>query len=148
MFAGEPATFEVPVVDALPDCQPPQLNTRGMADYLLTQLFRFDNAILSADFAVDGGRWRVRCRTPETSALGDVVATVEPLGAFRMLLARFGAHYMAGQVYGGYCELRLTQQGRSRGVALYMANDAWRGHWLKAYSSAGVYRPPGTADQQ
>jgi hypothetical protein len=138
-------TIEVPEVNALPDTPPRRPNVVGIADYLLTMLLRHEFGSLRADFREDGGKWYVRGWTREVSRPEELVAVTEGF-LFRAVLARFGGHYMGGQVYGGYTEGRLTQRGRTHGFAMYMANDAWRGFWLKAYASAWVLGGSGSAD--
>ena len=101
---------------------------------------------LYADFHSDGGKWHVRGWTPEASGPDEVVATIEPLGIFRMLLARFGRHYMTDQLYGGYSERRLSQRGRTQGFAIYMANDQWRGYWVKTYCATAIFQPAERGD--
>src|SRR5687767_3779764 len=133
--------IEVPVVDVLPVTSPRRLDVVRTVDYLLTRLLRHQAGTLYADFASDGGNWHVRGWTSEASGPDEVVATVEP-GHFRPLLARFGAHYMGGQLYGGYSYLELSQRGRNHRFAIYMANDSWRGLWLKAYCKATVHVGP------
>src|SRR5688500_17665188 len=114
--------IDVPVVDELPR-RPDRVRTVA---YLLTRLPRHAFGTLYADFRSDGGRWHLRGWTREGSGGPDeVIATIEPLGIFRILLARFGAHYMNNQVYGGYSERTLSQGGRTHGFAIYMANDGW-----------------------
>src|SRR5688500_1606594 len=130
--------IDVPVVDDLPQTEPQRLELCRTVDYLLTRLLRHESGTLYADFRNDGGRWHVRGWTREGSGPDEVVATIEPLAVFRMLLARFGAHYMGMQLYGGYSELRLSQRGRTHGFAIYMANDQWRGYWVKAYCDTAV----------
>lgn len=134
--------IEVPFVDTFPDTPPRRPDTAGSAAYLLTQLLRHDSGTLYAEVRSDGGRWHVQGWTRETLGPDDVVAVTEPLAVFRMVLAHFGTHYMGGQVYGGYSERRLSQQGRTHGVAFYMGNDAWRGYWLKAYSVTAIFSAP------
>src|SRR4051812_14034937 len=114
MPLSEPVPIiEVPVVDELPETPPRRPDVVRTVDYLLSRLLRHEAGTLYADFRSDGGRWHVRGWTRESSGPDEVVATIEPLGVFRMLLARFGAHYMSGQFYGGYSELRLSQRGRT-----------------------------------
>jgi hypothetical protein len=115
-------------------------------DYLLTRLLHHEAGTLYADFRGDGGRWHVRGWSPEASGADEVVATIEPLSVFRMLLARFGSHYMSNQLYGGYRELRLSQQGRTHGFAIYMANDSWRGYWVRAYCATAIFKPAEDGD--
>ena len=48
---------------------------------------------------------------------------------------------MSVQLYGGYSELRLSQRGRTHDFAIYMANDQWRGFWVKAYCVTAIFKP-------
>lgn len=131
----------VPLVDELPKTDPRRPDVVRTVDYLLTRLLRHDSGTLYADFHSDGGRWHVRGWTREASGPDEVIAAIERPGVFRMLLARFGAHYMGNQLYGGYSELRLSQQGRTHRFAIYMANDQWRGYWVKAYCATAIFQP-------
>ena len=133
--------IEVPLVEVLPEATSRTPNVAVKAAYLLTTLLRHDSGTLHADLRNEAGRWHVRSR--DTSRSDEVVADIEPPGIFRAVLTHFGAHYMGGQVYGGYSERRLSQRGRTHGFAIYMANDHWRGFWLQAYSSTGIFRAPG-----
>jgi hypothetical protein len=129
--------IEVPRVEHLPTPLPRRPDIVATVDYLLTALLSHESGTLYSDFRTDRGRWYVRGWTRQLSGPDELVATSEELGTFRMLLAHFGARFMGGQVYGGYSVLRLLHAGRERGFAIYMANDQWRGHWLKAYCMAG-----------
>jgi hypothetical protein len=91
--------IEVPLVEVLPESTPRRPNVAVTAAYLLTMLLRHDSGTLYSNFRTDAGRWHVRGRG--ASGTDEVVADIEPLGIFRMVLAHFGAHYMGGQVYGG-----------------------------------------------
>ena len=56
------------------------------------------------------------------------------VGAFRALLARFGFHYMAVQLYAGFARRVLTQQGRTYSCVIHTSNDHWTCNWLKVYA--------------
>src|SRR5688572_27694695 len=93
--------LEVPELLEIPDPAPYDLNAQQMADYLMTKLLQRQPAALEAEFRDGDGRWRVRSwRTPERTE--ECFATSENAGALRIALARFGAHYMDGQLYGGH----------------------------------------------
>jgi hypothetical protein len=136
--------IEVPLVEVMPESAPQKHPIADTAAYLLTALLRHDSGTLYSNYQSDAGRWHVRGR--DASPPDEVLVNIEPRGIFRALLAHFGAHYMGGQVYGGYSERRLSQRGRTHGIAIYMANDQWRGFWLKAYSSTAIYRAPGDGE--
>lgn len=126
-------TIEVPEIQKLPHLLPRQWDVVAVADHLLTALLRHDSGLLHADFQDGGGRWRVRGWALQSSITEEVVAVIENLGYFRAVLARFGHAYMQGQLYGGFSEGVLTQGRTRRRFALYMANDGFRGYWLRVY---------------
>jgi hypothetical protein len=126
--------LRVIVVPASAECPEPFAPT-PFVDYLLNAAVAgggpsYLHAELSSGAAT---RWFVR-EEPATAA-GDerVLAAVPGEGACRAALARVGHHYMGGQLYGGASELVLVIGGRRHMAAFYMANDAWRGFWLRAY---------------
>jgi hypothetical protein len=129
-------TFEVPEVDPQPVAVPHRPDAVAFADYLLTTLLRHENGLLHADFLRDNGLWLLRSGSRAVAGPDEVIAGSESLGVFRMVLARFGHHYMGGQLYGGFTEGAFIQGGRTRRFALYMANDQWRGYWLRVYTRA------------
>jgi len=126
--------IEVPVVEQMPEWPPRQPKIVEIVDYMLTKLLRDQAGMLHGDFGNDGGRCHVRGWTSEAMGPDEVVATIENKSHFRMMLARFGHHYLADQLYGGYREVFLGQNRKLHHVAIYMANDQWRGYWLRAYA--------------
>ena len=131
---GQFLTIEVPRVECLPATDPHHYDVVGVADYLLTKLLRDEAGWLHADFRENGGEWRVRSWSRDVSSPEEIVAMTERKSLFRAVLARFGMHYMGGQLYGGFAELGLTQCGNTHVAAIYMANDGWRGYWLRVFS--------------
>lgn len=119
--------IEVPYTDETSLTPCPERHVVSWADLLLTAALREDTALLWADYT-GGLAWHVR--SPGREA---VVAVNSNWTPFRATLARFGHHYMSGQLYGGFSEGLLTQRGRTFHFAMYMANDQWRGYWLRAY---------------
>jgi hypothetical protein len=103
----------------------------------LTHLLKNDARVLYADFGKYAGRWYVQKDLEETACPEDIVAEVPRRDLSRIILARFGSHYMGGQLYGGFVEGIFRQRGKSHYVAIYMANDARRGFWFRAFASAG-----------
>jgi hypothetical protein len=63
------------------------------------------------------------------------VAVSPSRGAFRTVLARFGHHYMGGQLYHGYALRFLRQRGRVHRCHFYMSNASQSGFWIEIYSA-------------
>jgi len=130
------APLEVPELLEIPDPAPYDLNARDIADYLMTMLIQREPGVLRAEFRDGDGRWHVRSwRTAEQTE--DCVATSESLGTFRSVLARFGAHYMDGQLYGGHTFRQLIHRGQRYTCRFFMSNDNWSGHWIRVYAKGG-----------
>ena len=51
------------------------------------------------------------------------------------MLARFGHHYMGGQLYNGYALRWLRQGGRVHRCYIYMSNGGQPGFWIKIYAA-------------
>ncbi|MDB5294217.1 MAG: hypothetical protein JWO31_200 [Phycisphaerales bacterium] len=79
-------------------------------------------------------RWCVRMGAADGTERDVFVAASTSKGGFRTALARIGHHYMGGQLYGGASQVILSVDGRRYAAAFYMANDAWRGYWLRVYA--------------
>ena len=130
-------TIDVPVVDRWPDFPPRHPPIPEICDYLLTRLLSDGARILYADYGTHAGRWYVKKQLDEPPVATDLVAEVPDRSFFRMILARFGGHYLKGQLYGGYAEAFLKQREKAQFVAIYMGNDSRRGFWLRAFTVAG-----------
>jgi hypothetical protein len=89
---------------------------------------------LYADFAKYAGCSYLQNRLGEDPSTGVLVADLGNRSVLRMVLARIGDHYLGGQLYGGFIEGFFRQRGKMNYVAIYMANDACRGFWLRAYT--------------
>jgi hypothetical protein len=63
------------------------------------------------------------------------VAVSPSRGAFRSVLARFGHHYMSGQLYHGYALRFLRQRGRLHRCHIYMSNTGQSGFWIEIYAA-------------
>lgn len=53
---------------------------------------------------------------------------------FRMALARFGAGYLDGQLYGGYVQRVMVFQNQRWMCRIYMSNLGASGFWIRAYA--------------
>jgi len=123
--------LDIPELPEIPDPAPYDENPVAVADYLMTALFRRQPAMLHAEFLDGDGRWFVQ------PAQGDeCVAESRSAGEFRSVLARFGAHFMEGQVYGGHTRRILTQCGRKFSCRFFMSNDNSTGYWIRIYTHA------------
>lgn len=56
-----------------------------------------------------------------------------PAKFFRSCLARIGAYYLDGQLYGGYGRRRLRVGGRDYAAAFYLSNEALSGFWVEMF---------------
>ena len=54
---------------------------------------------------------------------------------FRTVLARLGAEYMDGLLYGGHQFVEVEQDGRCYIVTFFMSNLARTGFWARVYAS-------------
>jgi hypothetical protein len=125
--------LEVPQLLQIPDPAHYDFNVCETADYLMTMLFQRSPAVLHAEFHDGVGRWFVRSwRTPQQTE--ECVASSENVDVFRIVLARFGAHYMDTQLYGGHTLRQLSQRGQCFTCRFFMSNDNWSGHWIRIYS--------------
>lgn len=128
--------LEVPELLENPDPAPYDGNPVATADYLLTMLLRNDSGMLHSEFANGSGMWSIRPGAQRLNTSEARVAQTDTVGHFRAVLARFGAHYMGGQVYGGFTRQELVQRGRHFSCAFYMSNDNWTGYWIRVYAKA------------
>jgi hypothetical protein len=138
---GELLTIDIPVVDRWPEFPPRQPPVDVIADYLLTRLLSDDARMLFADYGKHGGCWYVQKRMDEASSSNDLIVELPDRSFFRMVLARFGTHYLGGQIYGGFTEAFFRQREKVQFVTIYMGNDSCRGFWLRAFT-----RPTQTPD--
>ncbi len=125
--------LDIPVLLEIPDPAPYDANPSEIADYLLTMLFQRQPAMLHAEFRDGDGRWFVK-----TAQKDERIAESKSVGEFRAVLARFGAHFMDLQVYGGHTRRQLTQQQRKFACRFFMSNDNATGYWIRVYAHAAA----------
>ena len=124
--------LEVPEVLELPRPAPNEGYPSATADYVMTALLRRQPAMLHAVFLDGCGRWLV-----QTSNDGDTLITESKgVGEFRAVLARFGAHYMDTQLYGGHVRRTISQARRKFACEIFMSNQGWTGFWIRVYARA------------
>jgi hypothetical protein len=131
-------TLEVPeVLEVPPQLSPNEETPVAFADMVLTALLAREAGVLNAEhhdpepsvgWFIDPLDWRGKqTHVP--------VAVSPSRGAFRTVLARFGHHYMGGQLYHGYALRFLRQRGRVLRCHFYMSNAGQSGFWIEIYSA-------------
>jgi hypothetical protein len=124
--------LDIPELLEIPDPAPYDENPVTMADYLMTALLRRHPSLLHAEFHGGEGRWFVR----DSAQHDECVAESKSVGEFRAVLARFGAHYMSGQLYSGHARQSVEQQGRRFHCEFFMSNQGRTGYWIRVYAHA------------
>ena len=146
-------TQDVPEVFEMPQLGPNEESPVAFADLMLTALLGRESGMLHAEHhdADPSVGWFIGPldrRGEETDA---PVAVSPSRGAFRSVLARFGHHYMDGQLYHGYALRFLRQRGSVHRCHIYMSNAGQSGFWIEIYSArmAEPCAPPngGPAEQ-
>lgn len=133
-------TIDVPEVDQLPELTSGVEDPVAFADMILTALLRYDSALLHAEhFWRDGSdssiSWKIQPRDPTIVSREIEIGISPSLSSFRSVLARFGHHYMGGQLYNGYALRWLRQRAEPRRCHLYMSNAAQSGFWIRVHVS-------------
>lgn len=132
--------LDVPEVTYLPELSGNVEDPVSFADMVLTAALRWDSALLYAEHPWrenDGSiSWRIQPRD-RTIVSREVEIGISPsLGSFRSVLARFGHHYMADQLYNGYALRWLRQHSITRRCQIYMSNTGLSGYWIRVYLSS------------
>ncbi|SRR5258708_16725385 len=125
-------TLDITELLEIPDPAPYDENPVATADLLMTALLRKQPALLHAEFRGGDGRWFIR----DPAQGEECVAESKTVGEFRAVLARFGHHYMGGQLYGGHNRLSVRQQGRKFACEIFMSNQSGTGYWIRVYAHA------------
>ena len=129
--------LDVPEVRQLPELSANEENAVDFADMVLTSLLSYDNAVLFSEYAPSdsSASWRIMPQH-EAAQTHEIEVAISPsLGSFRSVLARFGHHYMEGQLYNGYALRFLRQQGRVHRCYIYMSNGGQPGFWIRIYAA-------------
>ena len=129
--------LDIPELFRIPDSTPDDANPSAIADYLMTMLFQRQPAMLHAEFRDGDGRWFVQSGQKDECISGEMdecVAESKRLPEFRAVLARFGAHFMDLQLYGGHTRRTLTQHQRKFSCRFFMSNDNATGFWIRVYA--------------
>ena len=105
----------------------------SIADFLVTSLLKFGTGSLDTDFVDGRVRWFVSPVIGGMPSTATMVLEQVDIGRFRVVLARFGHHYMGGQMYSGHSRIMLRQNGQTFYCECYLANSALTGYWLRLY---------------
>lgn len=125
---------EVPRVMNLPA----DADVVAIADFLLTHLLQNAPASLIAE-PPPSGPFGFSLK-PDGSEPIEVYRCADA-GEFRAILARFGHHYLDGQLYGGFSQ-RILEQGNRRCVTLlYLSNNHSSGLWLRFHTHPALPVP-------
>ncbi len=130
--------LDVPEVTQLPELSGGEENAVGFADMVLTSLLVHDAAVLYAEHTTADGSgsvsWRIEPRG-QGVATHDIEIGVSPTqGSYRSVLARFGHHYLGGQLYNGYTMRLLRQRNRVHRCHIYLSNFGQTGFWIRVYA--------------
>jgi hypothetical protein len=129
--------IEVPEVLELPKLGPNEESAVAFADLVLTALFRYKNALLHAEYknAETSVTWLITPRDTDAVQQNEPITISPSLGSFRSVLARFGHHYMGGQLYHGFAMRPLEQNGKIYRCLIYTSNMGQSGFWIRVYSA-------------
>ena len=130
-----PPALSIPIeVPEVIEISSAEFDVVAYAHFLLTQLLRQNTALLHGQFQNGTGVWLLRRRLDGTEGPDVEIARMDSVGAFRVVLARFGYYYMAVQLYGGFARRVLTHRGRQYACSIYMSNDNCTGYWMRVYA--------------
>jgi hypothetical protein len=131
-------TIEVPEILEMPDPAPYDEDPVAFSDFVLTRLFQHSTALLHAEWVhpKESVAWFLRSRTDDGATERDVPIAESPsCGSFRSVLARFGHHYMGGQLYNGFALRFLRQHDIVYRCLIYTSNMSQSGFWIRVYGS-------------
>src|SRR4051794_18515392 len=119
----------------VPEVASPTQDVVGFCDYVLTSLFRFPWAVAWAEREFPGPvvTWHMRSWDAGAERLDNRVLATLPYVLFRPCLARFGCHYMGGQLYGGYADRTVRHRGLPHALTIHMSNQARTEFWIRIY---------------
>ena len=125
--------LDIPELLEIPDPAPYDAKPTEIADFLMTMLFQRQPAMLHAEFRDGDARWFV-----QTAQKDECIADSKHVSEFRAVLARFGAHFMDTQLYGGHTRRMITQRQRKFACRFFMSNDNATGYWIRVYAHAAA----------
>jgi len=132
--------LNVPEVTQLPELSGAEESPVEFADMVVTTLLGYDSAMLYAEHSPSASAepavsWRISQREEGIYSHDIEIATSPSLGSFRSVLARFGHHYLCGQLYNGYALRFLRQRGRTHRCNIYVSNAGQSGFWIRVYAA-------------
>jgi hypothetical protein len=129
---------DVPEVEPYAPTSPPEYNGVDFADMVLTCLMKRDTAFIHAEYRLDNPSvtWFISQQQGMDEESYEPVAVSSSRGEFRNALARFGHHYMDGQLYGGFSARFFRQHGSVYRCLIYMSNSGLSGFWIRIYGAA------------
>ena len=122
-----------------------ELYHAAFAHHLLTRLFECGGGLLHSEWrrpSMAPVAWYITRREGRTDGPDTVIAESENPAHFRAVLARFGAMFINGEVYGGHSSLALTQDDRRWHCDFFMGNIRKIGFWIRVYAHAELVAPP------
>ena len=130
-------TLDVPEVTQMPKLARNESDPATFADMVLTSLFRHESALLHAEYRPPGSAvtWFIRPIRDGTEQTDVPVAVSNSCGEFRAVLARFGHHYMGGQLYHGFALRFLCQHDKVHRCLIYTSNMGQSGFWIRVYAA-------------
>jgi hypothetical protein len=130
--------LDVPELLVLPDPAPYSENPSAFSDLVLTKLFRYDAALLHAEYRhpVESISWFISPRSEPAGGDPISLAAVSPsLGSFRSVLARFNVRFATTGIYGGFVMQFLRQNGRVHRCLIYTSNTGLSDYWIRVYAA-------------
>jgi hypothetical protein len=127
---------DVPEVFGVPQLGPNEESPVAVADMVLTALLRRESGLLNAEHrdSEPGVGLFIGPLGSHGEQMHAPVVVSPSRGAFRSVLARFGHHYMGGQLCHGYALRFLRQAGQVHRCHIYMSNTGQSGFWIKIYA--------------
>ncbi len=130
-------TLDVPELLEVPDQTRQDENPVAFADFVLTRLFQHCPALLHAEYRPpeEAVTWFIRSRGGDETAQDLPIGVSPSRGCFRLVLARFGHHYMDGQLYHGFAMRFLRQRDTIYRCLIYTSNMGQSGFWIRVYGA-------------
>lgn len=134
-------TFDVPEFRTMPEIPEEHGSTPLFAfiNVVLTSLLNHAPAMVHAEAQDEDQKqpivWFIRPLKADPEQKSLPIAASGSRSYFRASLARFGHHYMQGQLYNGYSLVHLRQGGFTYRTYIYMSNGGAPGFWIKIFAT-------------
>lgn len=106
------------------------------ADWLMNLVLRTAPSGLRAEMRDSDDRnvrWE-RLKKPGACEETEPLSHTTPTDIFRSILARFGHHYLDGQLYGGSCERILVWRDQQFAAQFDCSNSGSSGFWIEIHA--------------